>query len=970
MRYAVLSALLRLLLVLVPVGAMAGTVLGQCDNQAYITNTADDTISVIDTLTRTVIETIPAGSSPSSVAVHPDGRTVYVINNDSTVSVVDTFTNAIVDTIAVSRLRGAVVTPDGSELWGSNINDDTVSVIDTETLLVTDVIPAGTTPNLVAISPDGSTVYVTNQGGGVTVIDAATKTVTTTVPMGGIPSGITVSPDGSEVWVARFTADLVSVIDTSTNTIVSSVNPGTQPFSIAFHPDGSTAYVANLGSDDVAVVDAVTKSVVNTIATSAVDPFGIDIHPDGLAVYVTVTGNDSVDVIDTASETIVETIAVGGSPQSLGRFIAPVSVPAPEQVVYLDFGQIGVAVEKDDRELLNADLSTLGTLEKGAREGFDPEDLGFAPGTNRDAVIRQIVDQIRTTFTTEDGSPLNICFEGRLPNRLQFTTIAVIDGAAPPLDISSVEPDPDGEVFYIAEGNEFTVDAGAGAGFSVQIADGQMRRPDGSIVGGVLFPELQVVELDVLGAAQTLDLGNTDEQGKAWVFVGEHTGFGSPEANVRELANSICHELGHLLGLQHEDGLFGSLMGPSGVNPGTVKLFSTASRRKLVEALSPVSETFPFAGAGFRVREARVGDTDQHGVSEIGPLTGDPDTDAASVLRQARRLLQANADYAREPFQFPLSDLTQSSPSDGLFTDIALANGTTASYVLDLGEAGLMGTYVGARLELGLLNVADVLGGPDDFQVFIDGFELPGALDGLDQRLTAPEFAGYGEARTVTLYLDDFLSLSQINTILTDGILNVDLEVGGATSEVSVDTIAAIVTDNGPLAIAECGIGAVNLGGGERVDLLFVNGTAGGELRTVPVAGSEQIWTAMLLPPGGGNGKFLVHLNVGEPSSAGVTQLPGQIGTFCFPLLLPSGATPSAIWNNIGKESQIGSSEYFGAPISDPERAPVVFLQLDNGDTMNLPVGTKATLQGAIVDPKAVGARGVSTTNAVVLSIE
>jgi YVTN family beta-propeller protein len=64
----------------------------QCLAQnAYITNSASDTVSVISTATNTVIATIPVGTLPDGVVVTPDGSKVYVTNSTAnTVSVIAT----------------------------------------------------------------------------------------------------------------------------------------------------------------------------------------------------------------------------------------------------------------------------------------------------------------------------------------------------------------------------------------------------------------------------------------------------------------------------------------------------------------------------------------------------------------------------------------------------------------------------------------------------------------------------------------------------------------------------------------------------------------------------------------------------------------------------------------------------------------------------------------------------------------
>ena len=102
------------------------TPLAQAAPHAYVANSGDNTVSVINTATNSVVGTNNVGSTPIGVAVSPDGNRVYVANNGS----------------------------------------GTVSVIDTATDTVTATVGVGTLPQAVAVSPDGNRVYVTNNGSG------------------------------------------------------------------------------------------------------------------------------------------------------------------------------------------------------------------------------------------------------------------------------------------------------------------------------------------------------------------------------------------------------------------------------------------------------------------------------------------------------------------------------------------------------------------------------------------------------------------------------------------------------------------------------------------------------------------------------------------------------------------------------------------------------------------------------------
>src|SRR6266481_3996176 len=255
---------------------------------AYITNAASNTVSVIDTATNTVTGLpIPVGILPRGVAVTPDGGKVYVANTGSnTVSVIDTATNSVVGTIPVGNgPTGVAVTPDSSKVYVTNPGTNTVSVIATVTNTVTGLtIPVGIQPFGVAVTPDGSKVYVANEvSASVSVIDTATNAVVGTIPVGNFPIvfpiGVAITPDGSKVYVTNG-ASAVSVIDTATNTVVGTIPVGSLPWGVAVTPDGSKVYVANFNDNTVSVIATATNTVVSTVPVGLIPiAFGIFIQP-------------------------------------------------------------------------------------------------------------------------------------------------------------------------------------------------------------------------------------------------------------------------------------------------------------------------------------------------------------------------------------------------------------------------------------------------------------------------------------------------------------------------------------------------------------------------------------------------------------------------------------------------------------------------------------------------------------------
>jgi YVTN family beta-propeller protein len=326
---------------------------------AYITNSSSNSVSVIDTATNTVIATIPVGNYPFGVAVIPDGSKVYITNvSSNSVSVIDTASNTVIATIPVGDYPyGVTVTPDGSKVYVANhVSAGTVSVIDTASNTVTATIPGFVLPGPamaefpfgVAASPDGSKVYVTNCpgafSGGVEVIDTATDTATGIIAVAGDcvtdnpPLGVVVTPDGSKVYVGESNGSLqnvrfsfVAVIDTASNTVTAMIpvgpvpSPelgGAVPFGLAVSPDSSKVYVTSETLNTVSVIDAVTNAVTATIPVGN-RPIGVSVTPDGSKVYVANAASDSVSVIDTATNAVTASIPVGNDPVAFGVFIGP-----------------------------------------------------------------------------------------------------------------------------------------------------------------------------------------------------------------------------------------------------------------------------------------------------------------------------------------------------------------------------------------------------------------------------------------------------------------------------------------------------------------------------------------------------------------------------------------------------------------------------------------------------------------------
>jgi YVTN family beta-propeller protein len=268
--------------------------LNAAGTKAYITNSNDSTVTIIDTASNTVTGTINGFDGPSGFVITPDGNNAYVNNyggpivgsgNGTTVRVVDLNTNMIVGPpIMVGQAPAAMaITPDGAYVYvvsyiDGNPGTGTISIIKTsDNSVQLNAIVGFSGPFDIAITPNGQYAYVTNFGSNnfspvgttVSVVNLSSNTISATIPVGIQPSGIAITPAGCYAYVSNYNtlyegpdfADLtafkgiVNIINLQNNQVISpAIEVGLSPDAIAISPDGKFAYVTNYTSNTVSVI--------------------------------------------------------------------------------------------------------------------------------------------------------------------------------------------------------------------------------------------------------------------------------------------------------------------------------------------------------------------------------------------------------------------------------------------------------------------------------------------------------------------------------------------------------------------------------------------------------------------------------------------------------------------------------------------------------------------------------------------
>lgn len=277
-------------------------------DHVFVTNSGDDTVSVIDCRTNTVSATIHVGSRPESVATDPQFG-VYVANGGAgTVSAIDA-TNRVIGTIHLGAppIFGSPSIPQEmvsvaidhvmSRAYVTHRNQGRVSII-TISGELPDVVnefidvdrPVG-----VAVDPRSHRVYVGQPDlNSVSVMDAMMSNIIATIPVGLHPLGIAVDPRGGRLHVANFGSMTVSVIDISTGH-VADIEVGTGPIGVAVDFRGD-AYITQ-SDGTMTVIDASSNRMTTSIPVGRL-PRGVAFEPHSNRVYVANSGDGTVSVID------------------------------------------------------------------------------------------------------------------------------------------------------------------------------------------------------------------------------------------------------------------------------------------------------------------------------------------------------------------------------------------------------------------------------------------------------------------------------------------------------------------------------------------------------------------------------------------------------------------------------------------------------------------------------------------------
>jgi YVTN family beta-propeller protein len=337
-----------ILLMVVPIPALAGTA------RIYVTNSAGDSIHVIDPATNKVVQQIKGIEGAHGIAFSPDGSKVYVSDEvGSTLDVFDRKSGKLVKKVALSaHPNNIAVAKDGRIVVGIARDPGALDIIDPGTLTLTKSVPVNGRLHNVYVTPDNKYVVTGSiRTGIVTVIDLATEQPAWEVKFdkGIRPMAIEAAPDGStkRIFVQLSDFNGFAVVDFAARKEVARVqlpaaktefetdgDRTTAPsHGIGVAPDAKSLWVTSIPNNAVYAYSLADLALAGEVALPSLKLPGhgsisavanwVTFTPDSKMIYISNAGLRSVSAIDTTSMKLIAVIPVGEVPKRINTLSIP-----------------------------------------------------------------------------------------------------------------------------------------------------------------------------------------------------------------------------------------------------------------------------------------------------------------------------------------------------------------------------------------------------------------------------------------------------------------------------------------------------------------------------------------------------------------------------------------------------------------------------------------------------------------------
>jgi len=292
-------------------------------NRAFVVNSGENTVSVLDARTGLVTRTVHLGKTLASLnnsaylaaADEATGRVFVVAQGHppaaSRVSVLDAATGRVLRTTTAGVFAMAVAVDElTNRVFVTNLDSNSVSVLDARTGTTLRTVAIGKGPSGIAVAESSGHAFVVNEGGTISMLDARTGAVVRTVTTDQQAAGFAVAAAG-RVFVFHQSGH-VTILDAATGSRLRTVRLGRFPGAAAFDAGTGRVFVANTGINGsgrtVTILNGRTGATVRTVSVGR-GPMNIVVDAGTRRAFVANYAGNSVSVLNADSGAVLRTVA-------------------------------------------------------------------------------------------------------------------------------------------------------------------------------------------------------------------------------------------------------------------------------------------------------------------------------------------------------------------------------------------------------------------------------------------------------------------------------------------------------------------------------------------------------------------------------------------------------------------------------------------------------------------------------------
>ena len=302
------------LLMLPLLGILLAPRLAMANGMAFVINSNEASVSVIDVQTHKEVRRVPMLREPHHMALTPDGKSLLVGDTTgNTLFFLDPNTGELQRQVRVSDPYQLTFSPDGRWLTVAGLARNQIDIYDAGTMRLVHRIAASSMPSHINYTPDSSVVYVSLQGtDSLVAIETRSGKVLWKVKVGSTPAGVLWHK--GRLLVGIMGADYVAVVEPADGRVERKVRTGRGAHVMFVPHDGKFIYVSNRVDGTISVLDPKTLDVLWNFSIPG-GPDDLDFAPDG-RMWVSRRWANSVAILDLATDQF-QVIPTGRSPHGV-----------------------------------------------------------------------------------------------------------------------------------------------------------------------------------------------------------------------------------------------------------------------------------------------------------------------------------------------------------------------------------------------------------------------------------------------------------------------------------------------------------------------------------------------------------------------------------------------------------------------------------------------------------------------------